>query len=198
MAIQVIDRRSATSAMFVAPVVKVSNIPTKQEVVMSKVNAIVVKQITPVVEQQFNPKVEEVKMKTQKMFTLEEVNKMVKAAVDLALGSRKPQVMRVNAETVQPVEEVKVKADMHEAGRKAYRTRIFAQAQKTCKEVVQQYQPGVVFEVTMDSGLPTAKVLKMKYDSKDGRLHSFRAKVETGKPGSSAYKVRYEKISYQF
>jgi len=176
MAIKVIDTRRFNT------INTVSNIPTQKEVVMSKVNAIVVKQS--------NPKQEE---KVMKMYTESEVQQMIAYALSKKVQPqevvKKQQVMRISAQTQEEVAPIKVKADMHAAGVKAYQTRIHNQQGHVFVEVAKKYQPGQTFTITVDSGLPTVKTLRAKYDSRSGRLHSFRVKVEkqVGKPGYSYY-----------
>lgn len=171
MAIKVIDSRRFN----IVP--QVSNVPTQKEVVMSKVNAIVVKQVS------ISPK-QEVKA-VQKMYTLEEVKVIAAREYNRGLSEKEvpaptkhkvmpKQIIKVQAET----QEVKPKADMHAAGIKAYATRIVNQNGEVFKRIARTEQAGHLFHITMDQGLPTEKVLRVKMDTKSGKVAQFRAKVE--------------------
>jgi hypothetical protein len=209
MAIKVMDSRRFN----IVP--QVSNIPTQKEVVMSKVNAIVVKQVSSI-----NPK-QEVTMNYKQMYqqALEQVISLKQEVKAMAIRlepkevtaplSKKEvytrthhhpraevKVLRVNAKSVEEVAPIKVKADMHAAGVKAYATRIHNQMGWKFQEVAKSGEVGKVFSILIDEGLPTEKTLRAKYDSRSGRLHSFRVKVEKrlGKPDYSFY---YLPISIQ-
>ncbi len=211
MAIQVIDRRN--SALFQA--VNPNTLKSQQEVVMSKVNAIVVRQVSPAPKNEIdfnsrkstvNPKQEVKAVKnTERTFsyTRTQLNQLIQEAVAVALGkksqvlktneevARKQQVMRVQAQTQEVEKPIKVKADMHAAGIKAYGTRIFNQNHKVFEEVARKHEVGTVFSITMDRGLPTEKVLRAKLDSRTKQGAQFRVKVEkrSGKPGIGGVKA---------
>ena len=210
MVIKVMDRRS--SAQF-AQVIN-TNIPTSKEVVMSKVNAIVVKQVST------SPKMKSIGLSkevapVEKMYTMTQVKEMIALALEArrtkgtyrtaepvesdlkwtrGRESRK-EVIKVQAQS-EEVAPIKVKADMHAAGVKAYATRIHNQQGHVFVEVAKKYQPGQTFTITVDSGLPTVKTLRCKYDSVSGRLHSFRVKVEK-RAGKADYSFYYLPIAIQ-
>ena len=209
MAIKVIDSRRFNT------INTVSNIPTPKEVVMSKENAIVVKQSNPKQEEKAVKKQEEIVpmvqipavMWQQMIQEVANLKKEIGRAYNRGLSTPevpaptkhkevKKQVIRINAETVsKEVAPVKVKADMHEAGFKAIETRMVNYVHKRPAEVLLAFKGakvGEVRKVLVDKGMPTQKELRMRLDKIEGRYHGFTLKVET-KAGP-----RYPKLAFQF
>lgn len=193
MAIKVIDSRRFNTMS------QESNLKSQKEVVMSKVNAIVVKQVNP--KQEVKVMKQEPNYKQMYQDALAQVVSLKQQIGAMAIRLepkevKKQEVIRISAQSAQEVAPIKVKADMHAAGVKAYATRIHNQMGWRFQQVAKSGEVGKVFSILIDEGLPTEKTLKAKYDSRSGRLHSFRVKVEK-KVGKADYSFYYLPIAIQ-